>query len=106
MMNLENLHENCEQVSEHLKALGHPTRLAILCLLADGRKTVGELTNACGAAQSVVSQFLMRLRGEGIVSAEKSGQHVFYEICDARTLKLMRALQSIFCESQTETLSN
>lgn len=94
---LRDLGKNCEETSRLLKSLAHPQRLQILCHLSQGEKTVGELEKLCGASQSAVSQFLNRMKSEGLVAAEREGQFVSYRILDVRVLKLIQALHKIFC---------
>ena len=54
--------KNCETVAHILKALSHPQRLLLLCHLAGGEKTVGELEILCDSSQSSVSQYLKLLK--------------------------------------------
>ncbi len=42
-MDLSQLQENAARASDLLRALGNPNRLMIMCQLADGEKSVGEL---------------------------------------------------------------
>lgn len=55
---------NSRQASDFLKALSHESRLLILCLLAEGEKSVGELEEFLSQRQSTVSQQLARLRSK------------------------------------------
>ncbi len=87
----------CNEVSAILKTISHPHRLMILCLLTDGAKTVGDLEDSSGASQSSVSQFLSRMKSEGIVEAQRDGQYIYYEIASAEIKKIIRSLHSIFC---------
>jgi len=89
--------ERCETTAQLLKALAHPQRLQILCHLASGEKAVGELETLCGASQSAVSQFLARMRAEGLVASRRDEQFVFYRISDPKVFKLIGALHKIFC---------
>lgn len=95
--NIPYLVKNCEATALVLKALAHPHRLQLLCHLSSGGKTVGELEELCGASQSLVSQFLSRMKREGIVDSTKEGQFVRYEISDSRILKTIQALERIYC---------
>ena len=88
----------CVDVSRILKALAHPHRLMILCYLSDGEKTVGEIEQACDASQSAVSQFLNRMRLEGLVHFEKRAQFVYYQIKDPQVKLLIKSLYNIFCK--------
>lgn len=90
--------QQCETVSSVLKALAHPQRLLILCTLASGEKTVSEIEQACDASQSAVSQFLNRMRLEGLVNSEKRGTFVYYEIADPKLHELIQSLYKIYCK--------
>lgn len=92
------MRNQCVNVSRILKALAHPQRLMILCFLSDGEKTVGEIEQACDASQSAVSQFLNRMRLEGLVQSEKRAQFVYYEIKDPQVKQLIKSLYKIFCK--------
>ncbi|HAM36372.1 MAG TPA: transcriptional regulator [Elusimicrobia bacterium] len=87
----------CEGASRMLKHLAHPRRLLILCHLSEGEKTVSELEGLCGVSQSQVSQFLGRMRSEGLVAGRRNGHCVVYRIEDGKVLKLIKALHAIFC---------
>lgn len=96
-VSIQEMEENCDAVAGLMKALAHPQRLMLLCHLSTGEKTVGELEELCGASQSAVSQFLNRMRLEGLIASEKRGLFVFYRIEDPRVKKLITALHDIFC---------
>ena len=72
-----------------LKALGQPTRLKILELLADGERCVCEIFPAVGGEQSNISKHLSFLRSQGIVIADRRGMRVFYSLADKRIVKLL-----------------
>jgi DNA-binding transcriptional ArsR family regulator len=97
-MNSEQLTQKCVAVADILKSLSNPDRLKLICALWDGEKTVGELEAYAGISQSMVSQFLHRLRLEGIVASRKAGNCVYYKIADERVKLLVAALYKIFCE--------
>jgi len=80
-----------------LKALGHDGRLMILCHLTSGPKSVTELENLLSSRQAVVSQQLARLRLEGMVSARREGQAIYYSILDQRVREILRLLDGLFC---------
>lgn len=97
----EKLAEQCESVSGLLKAIAHPQRLKILCKLAEGECSVSELEEYCGASQSAVSQYLGKMKAERLLRSRREGKQIFYEIDSTDLLKLMRAMQKIFCETKT-----
>lgn len=69
-----------EARAEVFKALGHPTRLAIVDMLAGGERCVCELNEHIDADISTVSRHLAMLRNVGILSSEKRGNQVFYRL--------------------------
>lgn len=89
--------ERCDEVSQVLKSLSHPVRLKVLCQVIDGKKSVNELTEFCDISQSAMSQFLNRMKAEGIVSSRREGTHVFYGIGDPKLVKLLRTIKEIYC---------
>lgn len=92
------MRNKCDNVSRILKALAHPQRLMILCYLSDGERTVGEIEESCEASQSSISQFLNRMRLEGLVQSEKRAQFVYYQIHDPQVKQLIKSLYKIFCK--------
>jgi DNA-binding transcriptional ArsR family regulator len=69
-------------VPRFFKALGDPTRVAILARLAQscGPSTVGSVAGCCPVDLSVVSRHLRVLRDAGIVVAERRGKEVLYSV--------------------------
>jgi len=68
----------CSMKAEIFKALGHPIRLRIVELVADGEKTVTELVEAMGAEPSNTSRHLAVLKRVG--SDRKEGLNVYYRL--------------------------
>ncbi|MBI3541873.1 MAG: helix-turn-helix transcriptional regulator [Deltaproteobacteria bacterium] len=89
--------EECENAAKMLRALAHPQRLQILCHLSEDELAVSELERRCGASQSAVSQFLARMKAEGLVASRRDGNFVYYRIQDSKVRKLIRAMHGIFC---------
>lgn len=71
-----------EQVSRLFAALSSPARSAIVHLLTEGEHTVGELVEATGLSQPLVSQHLRVLRGAQLVTPHRRGRHVGYSLSD------------------------
>jgi len=94
---MQNLEKNAEEIAKTLRILAHPKRLLILCRLLSGPQYVHELEKACTISQSQLSQFLAKMREEGILTSEKSGQFVSYSIADERIAKLIFHIQSTLC---------
>ncbi len=62
------------------KALGHPSRLAIVEKLAEGECCVCELVELVGADFSTVSKHLAVLKDVGIVDFTRDGQKMIYRL--------------------------
>ncbi len=66
--------------AHRLKALADTTRLAVLVILMEGPKHVGELNASLGLEQSLLSHHLKVLREEGFVEATRDGKAVLYRL--------------------------
>lgn len=86
-----------EDAAAFLKALSHEGRLAILCLLLDGEKSVTELETLLDQRQSAVSQQLARLRLEGLVAPRRDGKVIYYSLQDDRCRRMIALLSEFFC---------
>ena len=80
-----------------MKSLSHPVRLKILSQIAHSDKTVCELAEFCNISQSAMSQFLSRMREEGLIDSKKERTTVYYKVCNIKVHKLMLAINKIFC---------
>jgi len=82
-----------------LKAMSHPLRLKILCVLGTEKISVQEIVNQVGTSQSNISQHLAILREKDILGHEKKANRVYYYIDDERMLKLIHMMREVFCTS-------
>jgi ArsR family transcriptional regulator, virulence genes transcriptional regulator len=82
-----------------LKALANPTRLMVLCQIADGEKSVGELEQAVGLSQSGLSQHLAVLRSKKLVTTRRVRQTIFYSLASKEAAAVMDTLYEVFCRS-------
>ncbi|MEE2567890.1 metalloregulator ArsR/SmtB family transcription factor [Pseudarthrobacter sp. J64] len=82
--------ELLEAATGTLRMLAEPTRLHLLWQLAEGPKTVTELTAAAGVPRTVASQHLAKLRLSGLVDTRKDGRHVVYSLHDGHLVRLIR----------------
>jgi len=78
------------------KALGHPVRIRILEVLVRGERSVQELQERLGLAQSVVSQQLGVLRASNVVVGRKEGISVRYTVRDPMVADLLAVARGIF----------
>jgi len=96
-MNMEELQARALRAAGLLKAMSNPVRLVVLCQLAEGEKSVGELEGIADVSQSALSQHLAILRQRGLVSARRSGQSIVYALDGAEAPALLAALYEVYC---------
>ena len=94
---LEQMKSAAEKASALMKTLGHQGRLMILCQLATGEKSVGELSRLLDIPQSPLSQHLSRMRGEGLVMPRREAQTVFYSLNSDEAGKIIECVYGLFC---------
>ncbi len=80
-----------------MKALGNESRLMVLCMLAEGERSVGELNDMVPLSQSALSQQLARLRKEGLVSTRRESQTIYYSLSSGPADQVIRLLHEIYC---------
>lgn len=80
-----------------LKALGNEKRLQLLCLLADGERSVGELNARLDLSQSALSQHLALLRRDGLVASRREAQAVYYSLSPGPAARILETLHGIYC---------
>ena len=66
--------------SNLFKALGHAKRLEIVCLLQGHSLTVNQIVQMTALRQSAVSQQLMELKSNKLVSTNKIGKEIYYSL--------------------------
>lgn len=92
--------KDIEQAARSLKAMSHPLRLKILCVLGQREISVQDIVCNVGTSQSNISQHLAILRDKGILDCRKDANRVFYRVGDERTLKLIEMMQQVFCSAK------
>ena len=89
--------EDIERTSRSLKAMSHPLRLKILCILGGAEISVQDIVKHVGTSQSNISQHLAVLRDKGILATRRDANRVYYRIGDMRTLHLIGMMRDVFC---------
>jgi ArsR family transcriptional regulator, virulence genes transcriptional regulator len=80
-----------------LKALANQHRLIIVCQLTEKERSVGELAALLKVRDSTVSQHLALLRKDGLVTARRDGQTIWYSIGSPQARELVRTLYRVYC---------
>lgn len=90
--------DDIRNASRALKAMAHPLRLKILCLLgAQSEVSVQDIVEHVGTSQSNISQHLSILREKGILASRKDANKVFYRLADMRIIALIGSMREAFC---------
>jgi DNA-binding transcriptional ArsR family regulator len=95
--NLADLQVHAEEAAELLAAMANPKRLLVLCNLLDEERSVSELSEIVGLAQSPLSQHLAKLRALRLVKARRAGQSIYYSLASEEVRKVLTTLSDIYC---------
>lgn len=84
-------------------AIAEPNRRAIIELLAQGERAVGEIVDRLRLAQPMVSKHLRVLREVGVVRVRSLGRKRYYEL-NAQALRPVHAWVSVYEQMWSEQL--
>lgn len=98
--NASQMSAHAEEASRLLKALANEKRLMILCLLAEGERTVGELNALLDLSQSALSQHLAVLREDGLVATRRDAQSIIYSMPKGPAQRIIDVLHRVYCGGQ------
>lgn len=94
--------EHIETAARALKAISHPLRLKILCVIGGEEVCVQDIVEAVGTSQSNISQHLAILRDKDVLLTRKDANRVYYRVGDPRTLQLIAMMREVFCGDDAE----
>ena len=77
------------------KALGHPSRLAMVEKLSEGECCVCKLVELVDADFSTISKHLAVLKEAGIVESERRGQNVYYRLKVPCLIRFMDCVEAV-----------
>ena len=103
-MNADNAPRSLDEMARHadeaaalLKALAHPARLLVLCRLAEGETSAGQMLPLTGLSASALSQHLAVLRDLELVSTRRQAQTILYSLTDSPATGILDALHAAYC---------
>lgn len=97
----ERMKAAADDASDFLKTIGNRHRLLILCQLAQGEHSVGQLAEFLGIRDSTVSQHLALLRRDKIIVGRRDRQTIWYRIESQPAQQIMQVLYQSFCALQS-----
>lgn len=80
--------------AEICAGLADPTRIMILYTLAQSPRNVTELCNELNMPQPLVSRHLKVLRERGMVTSERRGTLIVYNLADRRLIEALDLLRA------------
>jgi DNA-binding transcriptional ArsR family regulator len=87
-----------------LKAMAHPSRLAMLEALAGGERCVCHLQQLVGSDMSTVSKHLSVMKAAGLVEDRKEGLWVHYRLRCPCVLQFMDCIEAVLAGEQARTI--
>jgi len=96
--------ENTEELARYAKALGHPTRIAILKRLENESCCfTGDLVDELPLAQSTISQHLKELKNAGLIQGELKPPKIKYCINQENWSKAKQLFDDLFDSKSQKT---
>jgi len=78
-----------EHVAKFFRALGEPSRLALLLFCREQERTGTDCVNHVGLSQGRVSAHLSCLVDCGLLAVRREGRFAFYQVVDRRVVELV-----------------
>ena len=91
---------DAERAAEVLKAVAHPVRIAIVEVLEDGEMCVGDIVEALGSKQAIISQQLNLMKDKGVLECRRDGVNVYYQVKNKNVIRLLDCIRD-HCETKT-----
>lgn len=93
------LDEHFQKVAFLAKSLSDENRLRILLCVSSGKKPVSAIVEEVGLSQPLVSHHLKELKRSLLVSVERNGPFIYYELVDPRILDVVQTLSVVATDS-------
>ncbi len=98
-----NLREEIHQLHAQLcNGLADPIRILLLYSLAEKSSHVNELAEETSIPQPTVSRHLKTLRERGLVTSERKGQYIRYQLADKRVIDALDLLRAVMADNLKE----
>lgn len=77
------------------KALADENRQQIIVCLSEGKKSVSRIVAELNISQPLASHHLKELKRALLVTVERSGPFIYYELADRRVMSILAELNSL-----------
>ena len=96
-VSLEAMQEKAAEAADFMRLFSTPSRLMLLCHIAQKERSVGEIQEDLDFKQPALSQQLGELRQAGVVQTRRESRQIYYSIADDRVAAVMEMLMRVFC---------
>jgi len=83
-----------EEAAECLKVMAHPVRLKMVNILMQGDFAVHEIAQMCATSPNQTCEHLRLLKSHGLLSSERRGRTVYYQILSPRLPRLIECIKT------------
>jgi ArsR family transcriptional regulator len=80
------------------RTMSHALRLEIVHLLRDGPKRVSDIAASTGHSQSVISRHLSVLRHGSVLTTERRGHEILYQIANPKITNICDLMREVLAE--------
>ncbi|MFB2553467.1 ArsR/SmtB family transcription factor [Ensifer soli] len=96
-LSLDTMQEKAAEAADFMRLFSTPSRLILLCHIAQKERSVSEIQEDLDFKQPALSQQLGELRQAGVVQTRRESRQVYYSIADDRVTAVMEMLMRVFC---------
>ena len=82
--------EIIEYIADLFKGFADPTRVHILCILAEGEQCVGDIAEAVQISQSAISHQLRMLKQMHLIKFRREGKNILYSLADDHVKTILK----------------
>jgi len=83
-------------------AMGHSVRLQIVHLLRDEPKRVSSIAEELNISQATISRHLAVLRNVGILSTQRQGTDIIYQIVNPKITDICESMRAVLAERESQ----
>jgi ArsR family transcriptional regulator len=83
-------------------AMGYSVRLQIVHLLHEGPRRVNSIAEELGISQATISRHLAVLRKVGILSAQRQGTDIIYQIVNLKITDICETMRAVLAERESQ----
>lgn len=99
-LKISSMRESANDVVAMLKSMANTDRLLILCYIAQQELNVAQIEQYTEIRQPTLSQQLMILRKNDMVTTRREGKQIYYRLKDENLQIILNTLYTLYCTDQ------